>query len=246
MTSICSACKQTIVNNSLKKICQPCQQIFCTNCLYQRIAVPKLNYQMHEVCSSCFHSISTQMMLQKPPKGFMQRIEQQQQLPAQRRMPPMNQLDPETQALEERLQKLRMAFPSSTPSTGANAMLSSTADTPDDLLQQMNDALAIEQNERNEQKSLEERLRVLHATMPPATPNTVVLSKTKVEEEVNDEDEEFPWCTVCNENATKRCLDCDELFCEACARKIHRQSSYKNHELESYRPSAKAKKKYNY
>ena len=237
MTSICLSCRQTILNNSLKKTCGSCQKIFCSNCLYQRIAVPKLNYQMQEVCTPCFHSISTEMMLQKPPKNFMQRLEQQQQPQQQMRMP-VNQLDPETKALEERLQKLRVAFPATPAAT------STSSNTPDDLLRQMNDELSIQQKEQN---SLEQRLRILHETMPAATPDTVVLPKSKqVEEEANDEDEEFPWCTVCNENATKRCLDCDELFCESCVKKIHRQSSYKNHQLESYKPSAKAKKKYNY
>jgi hypothetical protein len=172
-------------------------------------------------------------MLQKPPKNFVQRLEQQQ---PEKRMP-VNQLDPETQALEERLQKLRKSFPST--STAA-----AIGNTPDDLIRQMNDELSIQQND---DKSIENRLRILHETMPAATPNTVVLpSSKKVEEEENNEDEEFPWCTVCNDNATKRCLDCDELFCESCVKKIHRQSGYKNHQLESYRPSAKAKKKYNY
>jgi hypothetical protein len=153
---------------------------------------------------------------------------------------PVNQLDPETQALEERLQKLRKSFPSSSSTSTAAAIGS----TPDDLIRQMNDELSIQQND---DKSIENRLRILHETMPAATPNTVVLpSSKKVEEEENNEDEEFPWCTVCNDNATKRCLDCDELFCESCVKKIHRQSGYKNHQLESYRPSAKAKKKYNY
>jgi len=234
MTSICSSCKQTISNNSIKKSCGSCQRIFCSNCLYQRIAVPKLNYQMQEVCTPCFHSISTEMMLQKPPKNFIKRLEQQQP------KMPVNQLDPETKALEERLQQLRMSFPSTTTTTA-----SPISNTPDDLIRQMNDELSIQKTEQN---SLENRLRVLHETMPAATPNTVVLpsSKKAQEEEENNEDEEFPWCTVCNDNATKRCLECDELFCESCVKKIHRQSGYKNHQLESYKPSAKAKKKYNY
>ena len=174
------------------------------------------------------------MMLNKPPKSFMQRLEQQ---PAQPRMPvAAAALDPETRALEERLQKLRASFP-------ATATARTTSDTPDDLLRQMNDELFIE---KNEQSALAERLRILHETMPAATPDTVVLpSSTNVAED-NDEDEEFPWCTVCNENAKKRCVDCDELFCEPCAKKIHRQSGYKDHELEAYKPSAKTRKKYNY
>lgn len=238
MSSTCSSCKQKIVNNSLRKTCASCQQIFCSNCLYQRIAVPKLNYQMHEVCSPCYHSISTEMMLQKAPKNFLKRLEQQQPPPSQQMRMPANELDPETKALEERLQNLRKSFPSSSTPLAAKGL------TPDDLIRQMNDELSIQQRDET---SLQDRLRNLHETMPAATPDTVVLSKAKKDdEEVNDEDDEFPWCTVCNENANKRCLDCDELFCESCAKKTHRQSSYKSHQFESYKPSAKAKKKYNY
>jgi hypothetical protein len=189
---------------------------------------------MQEVCSPCFHSISTEMMLQKPPKNFIKRLEQQPQ--QQKPRMPVNQLDPETQALEDRLQQLRKSFPSKPPT-------SSASNDPDDLIRQMNDELSIQQNQDN---SLEQRLRILHETMPAATPDTVILPSSKKVEEENDEDEEFPWCTVCNDNATKRCLECDELFCESCVKKIHRQSGYKNHQLESYKPSAKAKKKYNY
>ncbi|CAF3688166.1 unnamed protein product [Rotaria sp. Silwood1] len=241
MSSICSSCKQIIINNSLKKYCGSCQQLYCSNCVYQRIAIPKLNYQMHEVCIKCFHSISTELMLQKPPKNFLQRLEQQPSLLKQMQMP-INQLDPETKALEERLEKLRMDF----PATSIN-IKNKISTNPDDLIQQMHDELSIQQREDH---SLADRLRILHETMPAATPDTVVLpSKTKFEEKSNDndnDDDEFPWCTVCNDNATKRCLECDELFCESCVKKIHRQSGYKKHQLESYKPSAKAKKKYNY
>ncbi len=239
MTSMCTSCKQTIVNPTVRKRCPSCDGDFCSKCLYQRMAVPRLNYQMAEVCTPCFHSISTQMMLQKPPKNFVKRLEQQ--APSQRM--PVNQLDPETQALEERLQQLRKSFPVASTAAPTSAI----GNTPDDLIRQMNEELSIQQND---DKSLENRLRVLHETMPAATPDTVVLPSSskskKEEEEANDDEEEFPWCTVCNDNATKRCLDCDELFCESCVKKIHRQSGYKNHELESYRPSAKTKKKYNY
>ena len=178
-------------------------------------------------------------MLSKPPKNFTRRLEEQQP-PAQKRLPPSAPLDPETKALEERLQKLRMDFPASSPAVEA-----AMGRTPDDLLRQMNDELAIQ---RTEQDALATRLRVLHETMPAATPDTVVLpsAKKKNDADDDDEEEEFPWCTVCNENATKRCLDCDELFCESCAKKIHRESAYKKHQLESYKPSKKAQKKHGY
>lgn len=182
------------------------------------------------------------MMLSKPPKNFTKRLEEQQP-PTQKRMPASAPLDPETKALEARLQKLCVDFPASSPAVDA-----AMGRTPDDLLRQMHDELAIQ---RTEQDSLAARLRVLHETMPAATPDTVVLpsaAKKKNDDDGGDDDEEeeFPWCTVCNENATKRCLDCDELFCESCAKKIHRESAYKKHQLESYKASTKAKKKYGY
>ncbi|CAF0883481.1 unnamed protein product [Rotaria sordida] len=247
MNSICSSCKQSILNNSLKKFCGSCQQIYCSNCLYQRIAIPKLNYQMHEVCTQCYHSISTEIMLQKPPKNFLKRLEQYQQpsLSSSKQIQmPINELDPETKALEERLEKLRMDF----PGKSINNISNKISTNPNDLIKQMHDELSIQQHNDN---SLAQRLRILHETMPAATPDTVILSSTKKSEEQSndnndDDDDEFPWCTVCNANATKRCLDCDELFCESCVKKIHRQSDYKKHQLESYKPSAKAKKKYNY
>ena len=222
MTSVCASCRQMISNTNPKKHCISCQKDCCSSCSYQRVAIPQMNYQMHEVCTPCFHSISSQLMLQKPPKGFLQRLEQQ---PVQRK-PIANELDPEMKALEERLAKLRQDFPAKP--------------TEEQLMQQMDEELAIEQDLAN-------RLRILHETMPAATPDTVVLPK-KVDDHQDNEgdDDELPWCTVCNDNATKRCLDCDELFCESCVKKIHRQSGYKSHEVEAYRPSAKLKKKYNY
>ena len=135
MSSTCTACRQANLNNSLKKTCGSCQKIFCSNCVYQRIAIPKLNYQMYEVCTPCFHSISTEMMLQKPPKNFIKRLEQQPPSQQQQKRMPVNELDPETKALEDRLQQLRMAFPSKSTTQ------SSISNTPDDLIQQMHDEL---------------------------------------------------------------------------------------------------------
>ncbi|CAF4989146.1 unnamed protein product, partial [Rotaria socialis] len=202
MNSICSSCRQTLLNNPLKKACGSCQQLFCSNCCYQRVAVPKSNYQMHEVCSQCFHSISTELMLQKPPKGFLQRLEQQPPQQQKLQRPPVEPLDPETKALEERLAKLRVDFPAKSMSHASNQF-----ESPDDLMQQMHEELSIQQREDH---ALKERLRILHDTMPAATPDTVKLpSSIKPDENKDDgdDDEEFPWCTVCNDNATKRCLE---------------------------------------
>uniref|UniRef100_A0A1L8DWA1 Putative membrane trafficking and cell signaling protein hrs n=1 Tax=Nyssomyia neivai TaxID=330878 RepID=A0A1L8DWA1_9DIPT len=47
--------------------------------------------------------------------------------------------------------------------------------------------------------------------------------------------EELPWCTVCNEDATIRCLGCDgELFCRECFKDIHDDEEYRAHRTKAY------------
>lgn len=52
----------------------------------------------------------------------------------------------------------------------------------------------------------------------------------------NPEDlEELPWCTICNEDAKQRCLDCDgELYCNACFKEIHDDEEYRRHRSKKY------------
>lgn len=53
--------------------------------------------------------------------------------------------------------------------------------------------------------------------------------------------EELPWCTICNENAKIRCLDCDgELYCKACFREIHHDDEdYRSHKTKEYQKPRK-------
>lgn len=47
--------------------------------------------------------------------------------------------------------------------------------------------------------------------------------------------EELPWCTICNEDAKIRCVDCDgELYCKACFREIHDDEDYRRHQTKPY------------
>lgn len=51
------------------------------------------------------------------------------------------------------------------------------------------------------------------------------------EEEIN----ELPWCIICNENATVKCLDCDNsLYCSSCFKEGHDYFEMKNHETEPF------------
>ena len=47
--------------------------------------------------------------------------------------------------------------------------------------------------------------------------------------------EELPWCAICNEDAIKRCEDCDgELYCEKCFQECHDDDDYKLHKTKPY------------
>nr|CAB3267941.1 abscission/NoCut checkpoint regulator [Phallusia mammillata] len=48
-------------------------------------------------------------------------------------------------------------------------------------------------------------------------------------------EDEFPWCFMCNDDATTRCLTCDrELFCKTCFRVVHRESDMRGHKTETF------------
>lgn len=53
--------------------------------------------------------------------------------------------------------------------------------------------------------------------------------------QVQDEDEEeLPWCGICNEDAELRCRDCDgDLFCQRCFVECHNEFDVK-HRREAY------------
>lgn len=48
--------------------------------------------------------------------------------------------------------------------------------------------------------------------------------------------EELPWCTICNENATIRCISCGgDLFCRLCFKECHDDDEdYREHETKPY------------
>ncbi|XP_015794351.1 abscission/NoCut checkpoint regulator-like [Tetranychus urticae] len=67
-------------------------------------------------------------------------------------------------------------------------------------------------------------------------PSTLgISSQDQKPSEPNSDEEELPWCTLCNEDAVIRCYGCEnDLFCRSCFKQFHRDSDMKGHKTVGF------------
>lgn len=100
-----------------------------------------------------------------------------------------------------------------------------------------------EQIEQIEETEEEEAERTMKQYLEEAKLDDIVLDPDEQEliasippapEGKKSDLDELPFCEICNEDATLRCLECENLFCVSCYREFHEEEDYKSHKTKPY------------
>lgn len=99
-----------------------------------------------------------------------------------------------------------------------------------------------QQIEQTEETEEEEAARTMKQYLEEAKLEEIVLDPEEEEliagippaPEGSKNLDELPFCEICNEDASLRCLECENLFCVSCFKEFHYEEDYKTHKTKPY------------
>lgn len=233
--------------------CSNCGLLLCSKCLQQKCAIPSKGPGQYKVCRVCFNKLSKGSESNEPiipPDRFVKRLEEMENTAAshpitvyRQKVASKSEFTGVDQEIAERLEKLKQVSYPSDPSQHSTVASSQSID--DILAQKLavlkgeeykNQITQFEELDSEEEVDQITKKIVAEVSLEERCP---IGSSKKAEDDVDvrSSSPDLPWCVLCNNDATFKCLDCDgDLYCTSCNTEVHKNWGETDHNVIPYKP----------